>query len=51
MEETGRPLVVDKFVAHDSRVGFESLNHGSAAELNFRFGVAMGWKADNMGSL
>ena len=42
--------MVGEFAAHDSWVRFERLNHGSAAELDFRFGVAMGWKADHMGS-
>jgi len=34
--------VVGEFVAHDSRLWFRSLNHGSAAELNFRFGGRQG---------
>jgi hypothetical protein len=51
----GGPLMVGEFVAHDSKLRFGGLNHGSAASLNYPlsqgFSVAISPKADTLCSL
>jgi hypothetical protein len=47
----GGPFMLGVFTTHDSRLRFGGLNHDLAAELNFPLAIAMGRKADNLGSL